>query len=64
MVQVEWRWVVILGRLIAILALVILGSVAAQELFKFLMSVLPLLTVVTICVALVYRWGRGRFRRF
>jgi len=53
----------ILGRLIAILAIVILGSVAAEELFKFLMSVLPLLTVVTVCIAVVYGWGRRR-RRF
>ena len=53
----------ILGRLIAILAAVILGSVAAQQLFKFLMSILPLLTVITIMVAVVYGWGRRR-RRF
>ena len=53
----------ILGRLIAILALVILGSVAAQQLFKFLMSILPLLTVLTVGFAVVYGWGRRR-RRF
>ena len=52
----------ILGRLIAILALVILGSVAAQQL-KFLMSILPLLTVLTVGFAVVYGWGRRR-RRF
>lgn len=53
----------ILGRLIAILALVILGSVAAEELFKFLMSVLPLLTILTIAVLLLGGWTR-RKRKF
>lgn len=53
----------ILARLIGILVAVILGSLAAEELFKFLMSVLPLLTVVTVCIAVVYGWGKRR-RKF
>lgn len=54
---------VILGRLIAVLAIVILGSVACEELFKFLMSILPLLMVLAVGFAVVYGWGRRR-RRF
>lgn len=53
----------ILARLIGLLALVILGSVACMELFKFLMTILPLLTVLTVGFAVVYGWGRRR-RRF
>ena len=53
----------ILARLLAMLAIVILGSVACEELFKFLMSILPLLTVLTVGFAVVYGWGRRR-RRF
>lgn len=53
----------ILARLIGLLALVILGSVACIELFKFLTSILPLLIVCTVGFAVIYGWGRRR-RRF
>jgi uncharacterized membrane protein YdjX (TVP38/TMEM64 family) len=54
---------VVVGRIIAILAIVILGSIAAEELFKFLMSILPLLTILMILAVLLSGWMRRR-RRF
>jgi len=53
----------VLGRLIGILVIVILGSIAAEELFKFLMSILPLLTILMIVAVLLSGWMRRR-RRF
>ncbi len=53
----------VIFRLIAVLVIVILGSIAAGELFKFLMSILPLLTILAIVSVLVGGWFRRR-RRF
>lgn len=50
-------------KLIAVLAIVILGSIAAEELFKFLMSILPLLTILLIVTLLFGGWVKRR-RRF
>jgi uncharacterized membrane protein YjdF len=55
--------VMILAKLIAVLVIVILGSIAAEELFKFLMSILPMLTVLAVVVMLATGWIRKR-RKF
>jgi hypothetical protein len=54
---------VIVGRLIMVLVIVILGAVASMELFKFLVTILPLLTVLTVGVLIFGGWMR-RKRRF
>lgn len=49
---------VIGARLILILFVVILGSVAAEDLFKFLSSILPLLIMVTVVFFIAMAWLR------
>ena len=52
-----------LTRLIALLVIVILGSIAAVELYKALITMLPLLIVLTMAVAIGGGWVKKK-RRF
>ena len=49
-------------RIIALLAVVILGSIAAEDLFKFLTSILPVLMVLTVVLLIGWGWMRRRGR--
>lgn len=52
----------VLGRLLALLVVVILGSIAGLELFKFLMTMLPILIILavafTLCGGSFWMWRR------
>lgn len=51
-----------LFRLVGILVIVILGSIAAEDLFKLLTSILPLLIILAIVCGLGWSWRRHRRR--